>query len=81
MRKFDFWKADWFLGVAVVIVVVLFNRFSDLVPRHQLLSGKLPFEGESMAQLMFKMASEPPADILAVNPSVPPGPVAADMEL
>ena len=32
MRKFDFWKTDWFLGVTVVIVVVLFNRFSDLVP-------------------------------------------------
>ena len=26
-----------------------------------------------MAQLMFKIASEPPADIVAVNPSVPPG--------
>jgi eukaryotic-like serine/threonine-protein kinase len=32
MRKFDFWKTDWFLGVTVVIVVALFNRFSDLVP-------------------------------------------------
>ena len=32
MRKFDFWKTDWFLGVMVVIVVALFNRFSDLVP-------------------------------------------------
>ena len=32
MRKFDFWKTDWFLGVMVVIVVALFNRFRDLVP-------------------------------------------------
>ena len=32
MRKFDFWKTDWFLGVAVVIAVALFARFSDLVP-------------------------------------------------
>src|SRR6185295_18570233 len=32
MRKFDFWKTDWFLGVTVVVVVALFNRFSDLVP-------------------------------------------------
>ena len=32
MRKFDFWKTDWALGVAVVIVVALFNRVSDLVP-------------------------------------------------
>ena len=27
MRKFDFWKRDWFLGVAVVIAVALFARF------------------------------------------------------
>ena len=32
MRKLDFWKSDWFLGVAVVIAVALFARFSDLVP-------------------------------------------------
>ena len=32
MRKFDFWKRDWFLGVAVVIAVALFARFGDLVP-------------------------------------------------
>jgi serine/threonine-protein kinase len=41
------------------------------VSLYQLLSGRLPFEGESMAQLMFKIANEPPADILAVNPNVP----------
>ena len=32
MRKFDFWRSDWFLGVAVVIAVALFARFGDLVP-------------------------------------------------
>ena len=32
MTKAGFWKTDWFLGVAVVISVVLFNRLSDLVP-------------------------------------------------
>jgi serine/threonine-protein kinase len=52
------------------------DLFSLAVSLYQLLSGKLPFEGESMAQLMFKIASEPPADILAVNPSVPSGLVA-----
>ena len=52
------------------------DLFSLAVSLFQLLSGKLPFEGESMAQLMFKIAGEPPADILAVNPSVPPGLVA-----
>src|SRR5512140_2911514 len=32
MTKAGFWKTDWFLGVAVVIFIALFNRFSDLVP-------------------------------------------------
>jgi len=32
MTKAGFWKTDWFLGVAVVIFVVLFNRLSDLIP-------------------------------------------------
>jgi serine/threonine-protein kinase len=48
------------------------DLFSLAVSLYQLLSGRLPFEGESMAQLMFKIAGEPPTDILAVNPSVPP---------
>ena len=49
------------------------DLFSLAVSLYQLLSGRLPFEGESMAQLMFKIASEPPADILAVNPGVASG--------
>ncbi len=49
------------------------DLFSLAVSLYQLLSGKLPFEGESMAQLMFKIASEPPTDIRTVNPNVPPG--------
>src|SRR5256885_16389050 len=49
------------------------DLFSLAVSLYQLLCGKLPFEGESMAQLMFKIANEPPADILGVNPNVPPG--------
>ncbi|HEX9182654.1 MAG TPA: serine/threonine-protein kinase, partial [Burkholderiales bacterium] len=52
------------------------DLFSLAVSLYQLLCGKLPFEGESMAQLMYKIANEPPADILAVNPNVPPGLVA-----
>jgi len=38
MRKCDFWKTDWFLGVAVVIAVALFARLSDLVPDLERLS-------------------------------------------
>jgi serine/threonine protein kinase len=48
------------------------DLFSLAVSLYQLLCGRLPFEGESMAQLMFKISSEPPADILSINPAVPP---------
>ena len=47
------------------------DLFSLAVSLYQLLSGKLPFEGDSMAQLMFKIANEPAADIRTVNPAVP----------
>jgi serine/threonine-protein kinase len=30
--KSGFWKTDWFLGLAVVIALVIFNRYSDLIP-------------------------------------------------
>lgn len=46
--------------------------FSLGVMLYQLCCGQLPFVGESMAQLMFKIASEPPTDILSVRPDVPP---------
>jgi serine/threonine-protein kinase len=52
------------------------DLFSLAVSLYQMLSGKLPFEGESMAQLMFKIANEPPTPIAAVNPAVPAGLVA-----
>ncbi len=39
---------------------------------YQLVCGKLPFEGDSMAQLMFRIATEPHTDILSVKPDVPP---------
>ncbi len=47
------------------------DLFSLAVSLYQLLSGHLPFQGESMAQLMFKIANEAPIDIRTVNPSVP----------
>jgi len=48
------------------------DLFSLAVSLYQLLSGRLPFDGESMAQLMFKIANEPPPDILGFNPKLPP---------
>ena len=52
------------------------DLFSLAVSLYQMLCGKLPFQGESMAQLMFKIANEAPADIRTINPQVPPGLVA-----
>jgi CHASE2 domain-containing sensor protein len=52
------------------------DLFSLGVSLYQLLCGKLPFEGESMAQLMFKIANDAPTDILSVDTSIPPALVA-----
>jgi eukaryotic-like serine/threonine-protein kinase len=52
------------------------DLFSLAVSLYQLLCGALPFVGDSMAQLMFKIANEPPTDILSVRPDLPPGLVA-----
>ena len=56
MRKFDFWKTDWFLGLAVVVVVALFNRFSDLVPSLE----------RKAYDIGVNATSRPPSDKIAV---------------
>ena len=48
------------------------DLFSLAVSLYQLLCGALPFVGESMAQLMFKIANEPATNILSVRPNLPP---------
>lgn len=48
------------------------DLFSLGVSLYQLSCGKLPFEGDSMAQLMFRIANESPSDILGVRPDLPP---------
>ncbi len=48
------------------------DLFSLAVSLYQMLCGRLPFDGESMAQLMFRIANEPAPDILALNPRLPP---------
>ncbi len=47
------------------------DLFSLGVTLYQMSCGKLPFEGESMAQLMFKIANEPTPDIRSVKPDLP----------
>ena len=39
---------------------------------YQMLTGQLPFQGDSMAQLMFKIANEPHPNILTLDSSLPP---------
>lgn len=45
--------------------------FSLGVTLYQMVSGHLPFEGDSMAQLMFRIANEPHPDVRTYNPEVP----------
>jgi serine/threonine-protein kinase len=48
------------------------DLFSLAVSLYQLACGKLPFAGDSMAQLMYRIANENAPDILTHNPALPP---------
>lgn len=48
------------------------DLFSLGVMFYQLASGHLPFTGDSMATLMFKIANEPHASVRTLNPEVSP---------
>ena len=48
------------------------DLFSLGVSLYQMACGKLPFEGDSMAQLMFRIANEPHPDILGIRADLPP---------
>jgi eukaryotic-like serine/threonine-protein kinase len=47
------------------------DLFSLGVSLYQLACGKLPFEGDSMAQLMFRITNEPHTDILSIRADLP----------
>jgi serine/threonine-protein kinase len=47
------------------------DLFSLAVSLYQMCSGHLPFVGDSMAVLMFKIANEEAADVRTHNPAVP----------
>jgi serine/threonine-protein kinase len=47
------------------------DLFSLAVTLYELVAGVQPFTGDSMAQLMFRIANDPPRDIRQTVPSVP----------
>ena len=48
------------------------DLFSLGVMLYQLTTGQLPFQGDSMAALMFKIANEPHAPATSLRPDLPP---------
>jgi len=49
------------------------DLFSLGVTLYQMVCGQLPFTGDSMAQLMFKIANEAQPDVRSINSLIPDG--------
>lgn len=47
------------------------DLFSLGTTMYQLVTGALPFDGDSMANLMYNISQEPPKEVRALNPSIP----------
>jgi serine/threonine protein kinase len=88
MKKSEFWKSDWFLGVGETLRVTAapcteivqdlerkVDAASDLfllgVTVYHPVSGHLPYAGDSMAQLMYRIANGAHADRRQCNPNLP----------
>ena len=109
-KRGQFWRADWFVGVPVVLAVLALHGATDFgiaritdssrtktglvlgtpgfvspepiagkkvdgrselysqgVMLFQMLAGLMPFRGDPMAELMYKIANEPASDIRAIR--------------
>ena len=53
------------------------DLFSTGVVLYELLSGKRPFTGRNMTEVAFQVMNQPPPDIVATDPGLPPSLVAA----
>jgi hypothetical protein len=80
VSRAGFWKRDGFLGLAVAALLFMLgpsNLLQSLERKAYDLgvraSDRTSLDGESMAQLMFRIANEAPPASTAFNPAAPEG--------